>query len=76
MFIYYLLGISILLGLTFVIFKVMLAPSVQKIEGESVDDWLRRSNKNLAKSMVILLVAVSMACALMICLCNAVMNLN
>ncbi len=76
MFIYYLLGISILLGLTFVIFKVMLALSVQKIEGESVDDWLRRSNKDLAKSMFILLVAVSMACALMMSLCNAVMNLN
>ncbi len=76
MLIYYLLGISILLGLTLIIFKIMLAPTVQKIEGESADDWLRRSNKDLAKNLVILLVAVSTACALMICLCNAVRNLS
>lgn len=75
-FIYYFLGISIFLGLAFVIFKVMLAPNVQKIEDESVDDWLYRSNKDLAKRLVIFLAAFCAAIILIIYLSSIARNLN
>lgn len=75
-FIYYFLGISIFLGLAFVIFKVMLAPNVQKIEDESVDDWLYRSNKDLAKRLVIFLAAFCAAIILIIYLSGIARNLN
>lgn len=74
--IYYFLGISIFLGLAFVIFKVMLAPNVQKIEDESVDDWLYRSNKDLAKRLVIFLAAFCAAIILIIYLSSIARNLN
>lgn len=75
-FIYYFLGISIFLGLAFLMIKLISAPMVEEIEGESVDDWLYREDKNLAKRLIIFIAAFCAAIILIIYLSSIARNLN